>query len=132
MTACKHVIYSGEVQGVGFRVTAYQLAERNGVAGFVRNLPDGTVELLAEGEPEQVERYLASVRSDMGGYIQSAEVRDEPAGEIEVDARPHRKVDKVARRERFHPEIDFFSVRRRTVPTSANSSAPVMATFARG
>jgi acylphosphatase len=78
VTIGKHVIYSGDVQGVGFRMTAYRLAERSGVAGFVRNLADGSVELLAEGEPAQVERFLAGVRSVMGNCIHSVEVRDEP------------------------------------------------------
>ena len=74
---CKRVIYSGHVQGVGFRITAFQVAQRHAVAGFVRNLPDGTVELLAEGEPAQVDSFLADVRSLMGAYIQSADIQEE-------------------------------------------------------
>ena len=54
MTVCKHAYYSGRVQGVGFRFTAQHVAEGFAVAGFVRNQPDGTVEVLAEGPAEQM------------------------------------------------------------------------------
>jgi acylphosphatase len=81
MTICKHVIYSGRVQGVGFRFTVHHLAEGYTVAGFVRNLPSGEVELLAEGSAEDVDAFLAAVAKRMAGYIRRAEVRDEsPAG----------------------------------------------------
>ncbi len=48
---------SGEVQGVGFRFFAQRVAARHQVVGYVRNLPDGTVEALAEGSPESVEGF---------------------------------------------------------------------------
>ena len=48
MTVCKQVRYSGQVQGVGFRYTAQRLAEGYAVSGYVRNLPEGDVELVAE------------------------------------------------------------------------------------
>ena len=79
MTVCKHVIYSGNVQGVGFRMTAHHLAEKHGVAGFVRNLPDGTVELLVEGDVSQVDGLLADLRSGMGSYITGTVVTEKPA-----------------------------------------------------
>jgi acylphosphatase len=77
MTICRHVYYAGQVQGVGFRYTAQALAGRAGVAGFVRNLPDRRVELVAEGPKGDVERFLESLRQAMDGYIESARVRDE-------------------------------------------------------
>src|SRR5207245_6186322 len=49
-TVSRHVYYSGQVQGVGFRYTAQQLAAGFAVSGFVRNLPNGDVELVAEGD----------------------------------------------------------------------------------
>jgi acylphosphatase len=63
------VVYSGRVQGVGFRATAVTLAQEFPVHGWVRNLPDGRVELLAEGEREQVEAFLAAVRAFWGPAI---------------------------------------------------------------
>ncbi len=81
MTVCKHVYYSGHVQGVGFRYTAQRLAQDRPVAGYVRNLPGGDVELLAEGPPAEVEAFLDAVARRMADYIEQTTVRDEtPAG----------------------------------------------------
>ncbi len=55
----KRVIVSGDVQGVYFRDTCRRLAIQQGVAGWVRNLPDGTVEAVFEGEAGPVERMVA-------------------------------------------------------------------------
>ncbi len=74
----KHVIYSGRVQGVGFRYTTVSLARRYPVTGYVRNLPDGTVELEVQGEPEAVEALLADVAREFEGYIRDVQVRDVP------------------------------------------------------
>ncbi|MBK9126882.1 MAG: acylphosphatase [Phycisphaerales bacterium] len=63
------VVYSGRVQGVGFRASAVELSRRSAVVGFVRNLPDGTVELEAEGTERHVEDFLAAVQRQMGGFI---------------------------------------------------------------
>ena len=75
----KHVWYSGLVQGVGFRFTARRLAGTCAVTGVVKNLSDGRVELIVEGEAEQVERYLALLEQEMHGYIESQEAVDEEA-----------------------------------------------------
>lgn len=56
------VYYSGRVQGVGFRYTVKSLAPGYELAGTVRNLPDGRVELLAEGEQAELEAFLQAVR----------------------------------------------------------------------
>jgi acylphosphatase len=80
MTICRHVRYTGRVQGVGFRYTAQWLAERFPVGGYVRNLPDGSVELVAQGEAEQVDAFLAAVAERMAGYIERTEVREETPG----------------------------------------------------
>lgn len=63
------IYYSGRVQGVGFRYTVRGLAGRFAVTGFVKNLPDGRVHLVAEGEPAEVQRFLDAVQSEMGHYI---------------------------------------------------------------
>jgi acylphosphatase len=75
----RRVYYSGRVQGVGFRFTAQDLAQRFGVAGFVRNLDDGRVELLAEGEAAEVAAFLDAVRREMDPYILDVqEARESP------------------------------------------------------
>jgi acylphosphatase len=53
-----HVIISGRVQGVFFRVETQRAAERSGVLGWVRNRPDGTVEAVFEGDQESVDAVL--------------------------------------------------------------------------
>ena len=81
MTVAKHVRYAGRVQGVGFRYTAQQLAQGFAVAGHVRNLPDGNVELVAEGEAAEVEAFLQALGRRLAGYVETATARDEtPAG----------------------------------------------------
>jgi acylphosphatase len=56
------VHYAGRVQGVGFRYTARSIARGYEVTGYVCNLPDGRVELVAEGEKHQLDAFLAEVR----------------------------------------------------------------------
>lgn len=70
-----HVLYSGTVQGVGFRYTVRQLAQGFEVCGTVRNLLDGRVELVAEGEREELEAFCAAIRdSELRGFIQDEAV----------------------------------------------------------
>lgn len=52
------VLISGRVQGVFFRDTCRRIAEENDVAGWVKNLPDGRVEAVFEGPPDQVDRLV--------------------------------------------------------------------------
>lgn len=73
MKSSQQVIYSGRVQGVGFRYSVKQLAKGFDVTGWVRNLPDGTVEMQAEGEPAEVDAFIAAIAaSHLGGYIKEA------------------------------------------------------------
>lgn len=60
----KRVIYEGRVQGVGFRYTAKDLARGYDVIGTVRNLSDGTVELIAAGEAGELAEFLRDLRED--------------------------------------------------------------------
>ena len=81
MAVAKKVIYSGSVQGVGFRYTTQHVAGAFAVSGYVRNLPSGDVELVAEGEADQVDGFLAKVAQVMGSYIGEANVTAEaPSG----------------------------------------------------
>jgi acylphosphatase len=74
----RHVTYSGRVQGVGFRYTARQLASGFAVTGYVRNLPGGDLELVAEGAPDQVDAFLAAVARRMADSIDRARVNEVP------------------------------------------------------
>ena len=76
MRVCKQVRYTGRVQGVGFRYTAQHVAKGSAVAGYVRNLPSGDVELVAEGEAEEVDAFLAAISRQMAGYIEQSLVQD--------------------------------------------------------
>jgi acylphosphatase len=58
----RRVTVAGRVQGVGFRFFAERAARELGVTGWVRNLPNGKVESLAEGEEDAVRRYLERLR----------------------------------------------------------------------
>jgi len=72
-------IFAGTVQGVGFRFTAERIALRMNVTGFVRNLPNGTVEIICEGEPQQIKTFLDEIEESMYGYISDASVELESA-----------------------------------------------------
>jgi acylphosphatase len=75
----REVYYSGWVQGVGFRYTARHLAGLHQVTGFVRNLPDGRVQLVVEGPPAEIERFLSAIREEMGHHIRDVDQRSAPA-----------------------------------------------------
>lgn len=67
------VIFTGHVQGVGFRYTALQVAKEFEVTGSVRNLADGRVQLEAEGGAEEVAAFIAAVEERMHGCIRKVE-----------------------------------------------------------
>ena len=73
------VFYTGRVQGVGFRYSARDVACGFEVTGFVRNLPDGRVELVAEGEEAETQAFLAAIHdSQLGNYIRHEDVNWRP------------------------------------------------------
>jgi acylphosphatase len=63
------VFFSGNVQGVGFRYTAHRLAAGYAVTGFVRNLRDGRVQIVVEGDSQEIDGFLASLLARMEGYV---------------------------------------------------------------
>ena len=70
-----HVFYSGRVQGVGFRITAEETARNLGIVGWVKNLRDGRVELVAEADQATLERFLEEIRSGpMKNFITQVEI----------------------------------------------------------
>ncbi len=73
----------GDVQGVGFRFFAQRAAARHQVVGYVRNLPDGTVEALAEGPPNSVEQFKHDLATGPQFAVvgQVEEINQEPTGE---------------------------------------------------
>lgn len=76
MNVIERIVFHGRVQGVGFRHTARQLAQRHPVTGFVRNLPDRTVELVAHGAPAAIESLVGEIKSHFGDHI--SDVHREP------------------------------------------------------
>jgi len=69
------VLYEGKVQGVGFRSSILSLAKGYEVTGWVRNLPDGRVELLACGDTTELEDFLLGIReSHLAGHIEKESV----------------------------------------------------------
>ncbi len=72
------VLISGQVQGVYFRDTCRRLALQHGVSGWVRNLPDGRVEAVLEGPPEEVHRLVDWARDGPeGARVTGVTVREE-------------------------------------------------------
>ena len=69
------ILYSGNVQGVGFRYTAKTVAAGFEVTGTARNLPDGRVELIAEGPREELEAFRAAIRdAGLNHFIRDEQV----------------------------------------------------------
>ena len=85
----RQVFYSGQVQGVFFRATTEELASDLAVTGFVRNLPDGRVELEVQGDEMEIARLLAAIEDRYRGHItgiQTAKIppeRDERGFEMQ-------------------------------------------------
>lgn len=78
-----HVVYSGRVQGVGFRFTAEAAARKFKVNGWVSNLRDGRVEVIAEGEEAALKDFLSRISEEMSPYIADTEISwEEPTGEF--------------------------------------------------
>ena len=81
MRVARRFLISGRVQGVGFRWFAKDAAAREGVCGFVRNLPDGRVEAFVEGDAEAVTRVEMALRRGPGGArVETVNVIDEEFG----------------------------------------------------
>ncbi len=76
--AAKHIIFSGRVQGVGFRFTAFNIAKRYELAGLVRNLSDGTVEMLVQGTAETIDDCIRDIEEEFGGYLSETKIEEIP------------------------------------------------------
>ena len=71
--------FSGRVQGVGFRYTVHNLAMPHNVRGYVRNLPDGRVELVMEGPDGDMTDLVDAIRQKLGPFIRQVDTQTEPA-----------------------------------------------------
>ncbi len=70
----RRVLYSGRVQGVGFRYTVRRIAQQHAVTGFVRNLDDGRVELVVEGARGEIDGLLDAIAQAMKDYIRGVKI----------------------------------------------------------
>jgi acylphosphatase len=75
----KHIIFTGQVQGVGFRFTAFNMANRHQLTGFVRNLPDGTVEMLIQGSSQAIDDCIRDIKGYFSGYIREIKIKEIPS-----------------------------------------------------
>lgn len=74
-----HIYYTGRVQGVGFRYTAQDIARELRILGWVKNLRNGQVELVAEAEEEVLEEFLSRISQYFSRYLQDTDISWQPA-----------------------------------------------------
>jgi acylphosphatase len=75
----RRYVFRGRVQGVGFRATAHRLAQDFDVTGYVRNQPDGSVELVAEGKPAVLDGFVRRIHEAFGPAIRRFDFEPEAA-----------------------------------------------------
>ena len=75
LTARK-IVFSGRVQGVGFRFTALNIASRYQLTGYVRNIPNGDVEMLAQGSAEMIDECVRDIQDSFVGSINHVDIEE--------------------------------------------------------
>ena len=78
-----HVIFSGRVQHVGFRYTAYYMARELGLTGWVDNLPDGRVEMEVQGPPSRLRKLLFQLKTKPVIRIERSDITELPLRRLE-------------------------------------------------
>ena len=73
MAEVRTILFSGRVQGVVFRMTAVHFANGRALDGTVRNLPDGRVEMIAAGEPAEIDGLVSRLREHFGSFVRSVD-----------------------------------------------------------
>ena len=81
----KHMIFSGRVQGVGFRFTAHRMAGRHRLTGYVRNLTDGTVEMLAQGPAQDIDDCIRDIQDCLARYVREVKTEEVPPNPTYTD-----------------------------------------------
>ncbi len=71
----REIRFRGRVQGVGFRYTTQHVAKDFDVTGFVQNLPDGRVLLVAEGDSREIDRFVLAILQRLGHYVMDYETK---------------------------------------------------------
>ena len=74
----KRIIFVGRVQGIGFRFTALDIANRYRLTGMVRNVPDGTVEMIAQGPSDDIADCIRDIKEAFGDYIRETKTEEVP------------------------------------------------------
>jgi len=74
----KNIIFIGRVQGIGFRFTAFDVANRYNLTGMVRNLPNGTVEMLTQGRPDDIDDCIRDIQESFASYITETKIEEIP------------------------------------------------------
>jgi acylphosphatase len=84
MAVRAHLVFTGRVQGVYFRANTERLAREEGLLGWVRNLPDGTVEAVVEGERAKIDRLVERLHREVSsGRVDRVDARwTAPTGEF--------------------------------------------------
>ncbi len=73
---CKRIVFSGRVQGVGFRFTIFHTANRYDLTGCVRNVDNGTVEMIAQGRAGDITNCLNDIKKSFAGYLRDTAIED--------------------------------------------------------
>jgi acylphosphatase len=81
----KHIIFTGRVQGVGFRFTARRAASRRQLTGYVCNRWDGTVEMLAQGRSEDIDDCIQDLKEYFAGYLKETRIEEIPPDPRYID-----------------------------------------------
>ncbi len=76
------VTFLGPVQGVGFRYTVRALANRFDVTGYVKNMTDGSVELVVEAKKSEFESFLQAINNRLGHYIRDTKIEESDADNL--------------------------------------------------
>jgi acylphosphatase len=74
----RHIIFTGRVQGVGFRFVAFRAANRCQLTGWVRNCDDGSVEMVAQGRPDGIDNCIRDIKESFAGYIRETKIEEVP------------------------------------------------------
>jgi acylphosphatase len=74
----KFIIFTGRVQGVGFRFTARRAAQRRQLTGYVRNMPNSSVEMLVQGAPVDIDDCIQDIKEYFSGYIKEVKIQEMP------------------------------------------------------